>query len=128
GPLPADVLRTIDGDTFEARVRVWFGHEVRSSIRIRGLDAPERVAKCPAEARDAQEATEMLKDILASGPVTLTEVGPDKYFGRVVASVRVRLADGIDTDVASLMLAAGVGRPYAGGHRGGWCKQQTATR
>jgi endonuclease YncB( thermonuclease family) len=126
GPLPAEVLRTIDGDTFEARVRVWFGQEVRSSIRIRGFDAPERAAACPSEARGAQEATDMLKDILASGPITLTDIAPDKYFGRVVSSVRVRLADGIDTDVASLMLAAGQGRPYTGGHRDSWCGQMAA--
>ncbi|MDB5594323.1 MAG: hypothetical protein JWM36_1284 [Hyphomicrobiales bacterium] len=128
GPLPAEVLRTIDGDTFEARVRVWFGQEVHSSIRIRGFDAPERAAACPSEARGAQEATEMLRDILASGPVTLTDIAPDKYFGRVVSSVRVRLADGIDTDVASLMLAAGQGRPYSGGHRESWCGKMAAAR
>jgi endonuclease YncB( thermonuclease family) len=128
GPLPADVLRTIDGDTFEARIRVWFGQEVHSSIRIRGFDAPERAAACPSEARGAQEATDMLKDILASGPITLIDIAPDKYFGRVVSSVRVRLADGIDTDVASLMLAAGQGRPYSGGHRESWCGQMAAAR
>lgn len=128
GPLPADVLRTVDGDTFEARVRVWFGQEVRSSIRIRGFDAPERAAACAAEAQGAQEATDMLKDILASGPITLVDIAPDKYFGRVVSSVRVRLPDGIDTDVASLMLAAGQGRPYSGGHREGWCGRMAAAR
>lgn len=126
GPFQAEVLRTVDGDTFEARVRVWFGQDVRSLIRIRGFDAPERAAACEQEARAADEATQTLNDILASGRVTLNAVAPDKYFGRVVADVSVRLTDGVETDVAALMLASGQGRPYAGRRREGWCDQRMA--
>ena len=121
GPMPADVLRIIDGDTFQAQVQVWFGQEVRSAIRIRGFDAPELHAGCADEKKMALAATDMLRDILASGPVTLHDIAPDKYFGRVVATVHVRLSDGGETDVAQMMLAAGHGRPYAGGKRGAWC-------
>ncbi|MDB5508341.1 MAG: hypothetical protein JWL93_810 [Hyphomicrobiales bacterium] len=124
GPLQADLLRVVDGDTFEARVRVWFGQEVRSLIRIRGYDAPERAARCPEEASRAAEASSTLQDILASGPLAISAISGDKYFGRVVAQVRVRLADGVDTDVAELMLAAGHGRPYDGRKREGWCGRE----
>jgi endonuclease YncB( thermonuclease family) len=124
GPLHADLLRVIDGDTFEARVRVWFGQEVRSLIRIRGYDAPERAARCAEEASRAAEASATLQDILASGPVVISNISGDKYFGRVVAQVRVRLADGLDSDVAELMLAAGYGRPYDGRRREGWCGRE----
>ena len=65
----------------------------------------------------------MLREILSSGPVTLHDIGPDKYFGRVVAQVHVKLKDGIDTDVAQMMIAAGLGRPYNGGTRGSWCEK-----
>lgn len=127
GPIQADLLRVVDGDTFEARVRVWFGHDVRSLIRIRGFDAPEKAAACADEARRAEEATRTLQDVLDSGALTLTDVAPDKYFGRVVATVRVRMDDA-ETDVAAMMLAAGQGRPYAGGRRGGWCALQASVR
>ena len=128
GPFRVELVRVVDGDTFEARIPVWFGHEIRSAIRIRGFDAPERAARCPEEARGAAEATGTLADILESGQITLSDVSADKYFGRIVSTVTVRLADGVDTDVASLMLAAGMGRPYAGGARQGWCggAQRTA--
>lgn len=121
GPLRVDDLRIVDGDTFGARVRVWFGHEVRSLIRIRGFDAPERAARCVEEARRAAEATDMLAEILAAGPVRVSSISGDKFFGRVVADVSVRLRDGHEADVASLMLAAGHGRPYAGRRRETWC-------
>ena len=123
GPLATEVVKIIDGDTFKARLQIWFGQEVTSSIRVRGFDAPEIKGKCAEEIKAAQEATHMLREILASGPVTLHDIGPDKYFGRVVASVHVKLKDGIETDVAQMMIAAGMGRPYNGGTRGGWCEK-----
>ena len=36
---PAEVVRIIDGDTFEARVRVWPGLDVDTHVRLRGIDA-----------------------------------------------------------------------------------------
>lgn len=123
GPFASEIVRVVDGDTFKARVQVWFGQEITTSVRVRGFDAPEIKGKCAKESKAAQEATNMLRDILSSGPVTLRTIGPDKYFGRVVASVHVKLGDGIETDVAQMMIAAGMGRPYNGGTRGGWCEK-----
>jgi endonuclease YncB( thermonuclease family) len=36
---PAQVLRVIDGDTFDARVRIWPGMEAVTRVRLRGVDA-----------------------------------------------------------------------------------------
>ncbi len=121
GPMASEVLQIVDGDTFKARLQIWFGQEITTSIRVRGFDAPEVKGKCPEETKAAVEATHMLRDILSSSPVTLHDIGPDKYFGRVVASVHVTLKDGVETDVAQMMIAAGMGRPYTGGTRGSWC-------
>jgi endonuclease YncB( thermonuclease family) len=123
GPFAGEMMRVVDGDTFKARVQIWFGQEITTSVRVRGFDAPEIKGKCAEESKAAQEATKMLREILASGPVTLHNIGPDKYFGRVVASVHVKLSDGRETDVAQMMIAAGLGRPYNGGTRGGWCEK-----
>ncbi|MEN9707784.1 MAG: hypothetical protein RIQ68_192 [Pseudomonadota bacterium] len=123
GPFAGEIVRIVDGDTFKARVPVWFGQKITTSVRIRGFDAPEIKGKCAEESKAAQEATHMLREILASGPVTLHNIGPDKYFGRVVANVHVKLSDGRETDVAQMMIAAGMGRPYNGGTRGGWCEK-----
>ena len=124
GPMPALVTRIIDGDTFEARVRVWFRLEITTLVRIRGFDAPEIKARCAAEAAKAALATEALRDYLSMGAVTLSDVALDKYGGRVLANVAVADAlapTALSEDIAVLMLASGLARPYAGGRRQSWC-------
>jgi endonuclease YncB( thermonuclease family) len=114
---PADVLRVIDGDTFEARVRVWPGLDVTTKVRLRGIDAAELRARCPQERAQAEAARDALSRMLATGDVHVIGVGRDKYGGRVVADVATRG----EPDVSAALLAAGLARPYAGGHRESWC-------
>jgi endonuclease YncB( thermonuclease family) len=45
----AEVVHVIDGDTFEARVAVWPGIEIKTKVRLRGIDAPELHARCDDE-------------------------------------------------------------------------------
>lgn len=116
GPILADVVRTIDGDSLEVRARPWPGMVMETSVRLRGLDAPELRGKCAAEKEAAQRARQAPAG-LAGPRVTLEQVEPDKYGGRVLA--RVISADG--RDVAALMIASGLARPYDGGARRGWC-------
>ena len=112
GPEPVE-----DGDTFEARVHLWQGLDITTRVRLRGVDAPELKARCLAESRMAQAARGTLTALLAEGGVTIYNVGPDKYNGRVVADVATRTTP----NVSAALIAAGHGRPYNGGHRAGWC-------
>jgi endonuclease YncB( thermonuclease family) len=114
---PAEVLRVIDGDTFEARVNVWPGLAVTTKVRLRGIDAPELKARCPEERTLAEAARDALRDLLAEGGVTLSAVVPDKYGGRVDADAATRST----ANVSAELLAKGHGRRYAGGHRLTWC-------
>lgn len=88
---PVDVVRTIDGDTFEALVHLWPGLDMTTRVRLRGL--------------------------LGEGAVTIYNIGPDKYHGRIVADA----ATAQTPDVSAAMLASGHARSYHGGHRGSWC-------
>ena len=117
GGHPAQVLRVIDGDTFEARVRIWPGMDVTTRVRLRGIDAPELHARCEGERAQALAARDALKRILAQGEVGVTQVGQDKYGGRVDASV----STGNTPDVSDAMLAGGFARPIHGGRRRSWC-------
>lgn len=112
-----DVLRTIDGDTFEARVHLDGGYEAVTRVRLRGIDAPELKAVCDRELQMAQAATAALRALLGEGGVTISNIVPDKYAGRVVADVATRRT----ASVSTAMLAAGHARNYGGGHRNGWC-------
>jgi endonuclease YncB( thermonuclease family) len=107
----------IDGDTFEARVRVWPGLDVDTKIRVRGIDAAELHARCPDELARAQAARIALQNILAEGEVTISRVGIDKYGGRVDATIATRKT----ADVSAAMLNGGFARAYDGGKRSTWC-------
>lgn len=112
-----DVIRTIDGDTFEARVHLSPGLDVTTRVRLRGIDAPELKAQCDKEFRMAEAARYALQRLLADGEVAIYNIGPDKYQGRVDADVATRRTP----NVSSALLAGGFARSYDGGHRSGWC-------
>ncbi len=114
---PVDVVRTIDGDTFLARVHLSPGLDPTTRVRLRGIDAPELKASCPQELQMAEAATDALRAMLGEGEVTIFNIGPDKYSGRVVADAATRHTP----NVSAAMLAAGHARSYNGGHRSGWC-------
>lgn len=112
-----EVVDVIDGDTFEARVHLWPGLEMVTRVRLRGIDAPEMKGGCAEEFRMAETASEALRVLLAAGDVSIFNIGPDKYNGRVVADAATRQTP----SVSSALLAAGHARQYRGGRRGGWC-------
>jgi endonuclease YncB( thermonuclease family) len=112
-----DVVRTIDGDTFEALVHLAPGQDVMTRVRLRGIDAPERKAACAEELRLAEAATAALRDLLREGEVAIYNIGPDKYQGRIVADVATKRS----VNVSAALLSAGYVRSYNGGHRDGWC-------
>ena len=114
---PAEVVRVIDGDTFEARVRVWPGMEATTRVRLRGIDAPEMKARCEDERVGAVAARDALVRMLAEGAVAITNVGQDKYGGRVDADV----STGKTANVSGALLDLGLARRYDGGRRESWC-------
>ncbi len=114
GPVAADILRIVDGDTILVQARPWPQQTVEVLVRIRGIDAPEIRARCAVIRAAAGAAKAHLAQLLpASGTVFLTNVSGDKYFGRVVADVS--LADG--SNPAQEMVAAGLALPYDGGRK-----------
>ncbi|MCH7539667.1 MAG: thermonuclease family protein [Proteobacteria bacterium] len=116
GPIPAELVRVIDGDTVEVRAWIWPELVVTTRVRLAGMDAPEMEGECAAERDLARRA----RDYIAARVgeiVRLYEVRPGKYAGRVIA--RVETTDGLD--LAAALIEAGLGRPYEGGRREEWC-------
>ena len=105
-------------------MRIWFGQEITTLVRIRGIDAPELRSRCVSEANGAARASEALADYLSPGGIKLLDVSLDKYGGRVLATVKVtdpaQPGESV-VDVAELMLSGGLARPYGGGKRDSWC-------
>ena len=49
GPLPAQVVSVLDGDTLEVWVHIWLGQDLNTRVRLAGIDAPELKDKCDRE-------------------------------------------------------------------------------
>lgn len=112
------VNRVYDGDTFFIDI-IRCDIDVlckNLSIRVRGIDAPEMVARCSDEMEKAKEARRYLSGKLNSAAnVELAYLDRDAYF-RIDATV---LVDGVD--IADEMVERGIARQYSGGKRGSWC-------
>jgi len=116
GPIPAVVLRTIDGDTLFVRAYIWLNQAIETRVRLAGIDTPELHSQCPSERAAAQGARAHLAELVRGGAVSLTDIRPDKYAGRVVARAAV-----MGRDLSAAMLAANFARPYDGRRRASWC-------
>ena len=120
GPVPASVVRVIDGDTVRVRAAIWIDQEITVAVRIAGIDAPELFRpKCPEEKARARAAKARLEALIADGGVSLLDVAQGKYAGRVAA--RLETADGVDLGAA--LVAEGLARLHAGrGPAIDWCE------
>lgn len=121
GPVPARVLRVIDGDTLTVRARIWLGQEVEVRVRIAAVDAPELKGGCARERALAREARALVEATIGAGEVVLRDIRYGKFAGRVLARV-----ESGGEDLAGLLRAAGLARAYGGGRRGSWCETAAA--
>jgi micrococcal nuclease len=118
GPYRASVEKVVDGDTLAVRVTVWLGQDLRVLVRVRGVDAPELRGECAAEKARARNAQAALARLVSGGPVVLTAIEGDKYYGRVIADVTTSAGD----HVGLALISGGFVRPYDGAARSGWCE------
>lgn len=117
GPVFAEVVKVRDGDTVLVRAAVWPGQTIEVAVRIRGIDAPERRARCGREKHMAERARRRVRDLLGSSDVTLHQISGGKYFGRVLA----RLESGEGVDIGGVLVDEGLAVPYARRKSANWC-------
>jgi endonuclease YncB( thermonuclease family) len=114
GPVTAEILRVIDGDTILVEAQPWPQQKIEVYVRIRGIDTPEMNSRCEIIRESGRSAQRALEAMTASSPrIELSRISGDKYFGRIVADVR--FADG--RDAANNLLLAGLARQYDGGRK-----------
>ncbi len=117
--VPARVDYIFDGDTFSAQVALSDDVDVTVRVRLINIDTPEMNGKCPYEKQMANRARNVLSALIPRGTVVeLDNIKDDKYLGRINANVF--LPDG--RDVGLILIDSGLGRPYKGGKRLGWCQ------
>ncbi len=114
GPVSAEILRVVDGDTLLVEAQPWPQQKMEVYVRIRGIDAPELKSKCESIRAAGLDARDALETMAAqSSRIQLMRISGDKYFGRIVADVI--LLDG--HSVADGLLLAGLVRTYDGGRK-----------
>ena len=112
-------VRNYDGDTITfnlPNLHPIIGEKI--SVRVNGIDTPEIKGSCEKENYDAQQAQEMVAEILKDAEqITLKNMERGKYF-RIAADV---LVDG--EDLGDMLVEAGVAVRYDGGKKSHkWCK------
>ena len=122
GPVAAEVLSVVDGDTLEVRAHIWRGQDVSIRVRLAGIDAPELKGRCAREKALATAAHAFLSARLGPGggrgaEVRLRNIRYGKYGGRVLADVETALGE----DLGERLVMAGLARPYGGRGRTPWC-------
>jgi micrococcal nuclease len=105
----ATIIRVVDGDTVDVRLDLGFQvlHETR--LRLAGINAPEMLARDPAERERARAATARLTALLpiGTGVMVTTEKDRREKYGRYLA----RLTLG-GVDVGATLLAEGLVAAY----------------
>ena len=112
-------LQNYDGDTIRFDLPGYppiAGDDIR--VRVNGIDTPEINGKCEKEKYDAQQARDMVADILKDADqIKLKNMERGKYF-RIAADV---IVDG--ENLADILIEAGMAVRYDGGkktHK--WCE------
>ncbi len=100
----AEILRIIDGDTYDVLVNLGWGVLMRHRVRLRGIDTPEM------NTQEGKDAKAFAEEILLDQRIYLTNVAKrtDKY-GRTVA--KIWLVDE-GRDITEYLLTEGYGVPY----------------
>ena len=120
GPVPATVLRVIDGDSLVVRATIWLGQEVETVVRLLGVDTPELRGACGEERDLAALSRDLTAELAGAGAeISLSDIQLGKFAGRVLA--RVVTAAGVD--IGQALIDAGLARAYGGGRRASWCLQ-----
>lgn len=122
GPIPAEVVEVIDGDTIAVRAHIWPGHSVETRVRLAGIDAPEiRRPDCEAERTLGRQAGQAVAELLPPGrAVSLYEIELGSFAGRVVARLQTREGE----DLGAWLGARGLAQPYG---RSDWCSGAART-
>ena len=105
GPINAEVIRVIDGDTIEVNAHIWVGQYIRTKVRLLDIDTPEiRRPKCEAERTVGQEAKAMTERLVGK-EVKLYNVKMGSFGGRVLAHLETQTGEDLGAALMAQSLA-----------------------
>lgn len=118
GPVTAEVVKVIDGDTIRVKAKIWLGLDKTIKVKFNGIQAPElHSPKCDYEREIAEEAKAVTVKAIAGKPVQLIDIKYGKYSDRVIANVRNH--EGVDLN--TFLFNQALAHPTKTGSRIDWC-------
>jgi len=106
----AKVKRVVDGDTVYLDVDLGFGVWATLDFRLAGINTPEVVGTQKVAGLAAKEE---LVRLLGLGTIRIVSFKTEKY-GRWLASIFVKQADGVELNVNDELVKGGFAVPYSG--------------
>ena len=90
----AEIIRVIDGDTLVALIDVGFHTHVKSTLRLYGINTPEKRTRNLEEKKRGIAASDRVVDLLeqCNNKVRVKSHGIGK-FGRCLAEVQITIKD-----------------------------------
>jgi endonuclease YncB( thermonuclease family) len=115
----AEILRVVDGDTLVALIDVGFNTHVKSTLRLYGINTPEKRTKNLEEKEKGIAASDRVTQLLeqCDNKVRVKSHGLGK-FGRCLAEVQFTFK-GNTTNLNRTLVAEGHAEEYFGGSREG---------
>jgi micrococcal nuclease len=104
----ASLIRVVDGDTVWLDVDLGFNVHAAFDFRLVGLNTPETVGATRTAGLTAKAELERL---LSLGSLRLVSTKSDKY-GRWLATIYVKQADGVEINVNDILIKTGFAVPY----------------
>jgi len=114
--------RVVDGDTVKLIIDLGFKIKVAVSLRLVGIDTPEKRSSNGLEQKAAYKSELYLEKMIKGKDLMVTTKKNDMY-GRYVGTLYVK--DGNEViNINNIMLNKGLAKEYKGGHRKPWSDEE----
>tara|TARA_R100001163_G_scaffold42_5_gene124 strand:- start:6525 stop:6896 length:372 start_codon:yes stop_codon:yes gene_type:complete len=114
----AEIIRVVDGDTLVALIDVGFHTHVKSTLRLYGINTPEKRTRNLEEKEKGIAASERVSELLklCDNKVRLNSHGLGK-FGRCLAEISIKTPAGESINLNRRLVEEGHAVDYFGGSR-----------
>ena len=118
GPIQAEVVKVIDGDTITVTAHLWPGLHKTIKVRFYGVQSPELYRpKCDYERTMAKKAKSVIVHAIDNKPVQLINIQYGKYSDRVIAEVLNHNGKNLN----DFLFENGLAKASKTGKRMDWC-------
>ena len=119
------ITRVVDGDTVDAELDLGFNIKYKERIRLMGIDTPESRTRNKKEKVLGLASKARLKELLKGKKVRIETSKDGKgKFGRILAEVIAIDKEGTEVNCNTQLCEEGHARPYFGGTKEPWVKEE----